>query len=204
VARLPGCSRRVVASPCDTNRRHTTLRRSHKLQPDEVGASVRAIAPLHAKESCGGAAATRRCLLGLALGAWVYSVCSVDARPARPYPKDRLRGCGAVVRLVSGLTVSFGRPQARCGAGTNNIPIDEMTARGIPVFNTPGANANSVKELVLAGLLMASRGVVEGIHHTQTKIVPESKGDHKVRVRVWVRVRVRVPRSCLSQRAITR
>jgi D-3-phosphoglycerate dehydrogenase len=79
-----------------------------------------------------------------------------------------------------------------------------MTARGIPVFNTPGANANSVKELVLAGLLMASRGVVEGIHHTQTKIVPESKGDHKVRVRVWVRVRVRVPRSCLSQRAITR
>ena len=42
---------------------------------------------------------------------------------------------------------------ARCGAGTNNIPVAEMTGRGIPVFNTPGANANSVKELVLAGRL---------------------------------------------------
>lgn len=95
----------------------------------------------------------------------------------------RRRGCEVAVPSSAWpprLTVTFGRPQARCGAGTNNIPIDEMTARGIPVFNTPGANANSVKELVLAGLLMASRGVVEGIVHTQTKIVPESKGDHKV------------------------
>ena len=92
----------------------------------------------------------------------------------------RVRRTGYEVTDDACLTVSFGRPQARCGAGTNNIPIDEMTARGIPVFNTPGANANSVKELVLAGLLMASRGVVEGIVHTQTKIVPESKGDHKV------------------------
>jgi len=50
---------------------------------------------------------------------------------------------------------------ARAGAGTNNIPIDAMTQRGIPVFNTPGANANAVKELVLAGMLMASRN----IHH---------------------------------------
>ena len=92
----------------------------------------------------------------------------------------RVRRTGYEVTDDACLTVSFCRPQARCGAGTNNIPIDEMTARGIPVFNTPGANANSVKELVLAGLLMASRGVVEGIVHTQTKIVPESKGDHKV------------------------
>jgi len=71
------------------------------------------------------------------------------------------------------------RAIARCGAGTNNIPIDEMTVRGIPVFNTPGANANSVKELVLCGLLLAARGVTEGIQHTKTKIVPEEKGDHK-------------------------
>lgn len=48
---------------------------------------------------------------------------------------------------------------ARAGAGTNNIPIAELSARGIPVFNTPGANANAVKELVLAGALLAARGL---------------------------------------------
>ncbi len=46
---------------------------------------------------------------------------------------------------------------ARAGAGTNNIPVDAMTKRGVPVFNAPGANANAVKELVLAGMLMAAR-----------------------------------------------
>ncbi|SDM32268.1 phosphoglycerate dehydrogenase [Actinomyces ruminicola] len=49
---------------------------------------------------------------------------------------------------------------ARAGAGTNNIPVDAMTRRGIPVFNTPGANANAVKELVLAGLFIASRNLI--------------------------------------------
>jgi D-3-phosphoglycerate dehydrogenase len=47
----------------------------------------------------------------------------------------------------------------RAGAGTNNIPVDEMSKRGIPVFNAPGANANAVKELVLAGMLVASRNL---------------------------------------------
>jgi D-3-phosphoglycerate dehydrogenase len=46
---------------------------------------------------------------------------------------------------------------ARAGAGTNNIPVPQMSARGVPVFNAPGANANAVKELVLAGLLLAAR-----------------------------------------------
>jgi D-3-phosphoglycerate dehydrogenase / 2-oxoglutarate reductase len=49
------------------------------------------------------------------------------------------------------------RAVARAGAGTNNIPVAHLSARGVPVFNTPGANANAVKELVLAGMLMASR-----------------------------------------------
>ncbi len=49
---------------------------------------------------------------------------------------------------------------ARAGAGTNNIPIAEYSARGIPVFNTPGANANAVKELVLAALFLAARNIV--------------------------------------------
>jgi D-3-phosphoglycerate dehydrogenase len=48
---------------------------------------------------------------------------------------------------------------ARAGAGTNNIPVTAMSARGVPVFNAPGANANAVKELVLAGLLMAARNL---------------------------------------------
>lgn len=48
---------------------------------------------------------------------------------------------------------------ARAGAGTNNIPVKALSARGIPVFNAPGANANAVKELVLAGMLMAARNL---------------------------------------------
>jgi D-3-phosphoglycerate dehydrogenase len=49
----------------------------------------------------------------------------------------------------------------RAGAGVNNIPVDDMSARGIPVFNAPGANANAVKELVLAGMLVASRNLCQ-------------------------------------------
>lgn len=50
---------------------------------------------------------------------------------------------------------------ARAGAGVNNIPVDECAKKGIVVFNTPGANANGVKELVLAGMLIASRNIIE-------------------------------------------
>ena len=52
---------------------------------------------------------------------------------------------------------------ARAGAGVNNIPIEELAKQGIVVFNTPGANANGVKELVFAGMLLASRDIVEGV-----------------------------------------
>lgn len=52
---------------------------------------------------------------------------------------------------------------ARAGAGVNNIPIDKCSAKGVVVFNTPGANANGVKELVIAGLLLSSRRIVEGV-----------------------------------------
>lgn len=51
---------------------------------------------------------------------------------------------------------------ARAGAGVNNIPIDECTDKGIVVFNTPGANANGVKEMVIAGLMLASRDIIDG------------------------------------------
>ena len=51
------------------------------------------------------------------------------------------------------------RAVGRAGAGVNNIPVETLSRRGIPVFNTPGANANAVKELVLAGLLLAARNI---------------------------------------------
>jgi D-3-phosphoglycerate dehydrogenase len=57
------------------------------------------------------------------------------------------------------------RAVGRAGAGVNNIPVADYTEQGIVVFNTPGANANAVKELVLAGLLMSCRGIVSGIDY---------------------------------------
>ena len=56
----------------------------------------------------------------------------------------------------------------RAGAGVNNIPVAEYTDKGIVVFNTPGANANAVKELVLAGLLLSRRGIVQGIEYVES------------------------------------
>lgn len=57
---------------------------------------------------------------------------------------------------------------ARAGAGVNNIPIEAYAEKGVVVFNTPGANANAVKELVIAGLLLSSRKIVEGIKWAET------------------------------------
>ena len=52
---------------------------------------------------------------------------------------------------------------ARAGAGTNNVPVAEYTKLGVVVFNSPGANANAVKELVLTGMLLGSRGILPGM-----------------------------------------
>ncbi|MHA6524181.1 phosphoglycerate dehydrogenase [Tessaracoccus sp. G1721] len=57
---------------------------------------------------------------------------------------------------------------ARAGAGTNNVPVAELSARGVPVFNTPGANANAVKELVLAGLLVGARNIVQAVEFSRS------------------------------------
>ena len=73
---------------------------------------------------------------------------------------------------------------ARAGAGTNNIPIDKCSEKGIVVFNTPGANANAVKELVLTGIFLSSRKIVEGIEWAKElkgkdnvdKLVEKGKG----------------------------
>ena len=78
---------------------------------------------------------------------------------------------GAIVRSAALHDVEF--PQslkaiARAGAGTNNIPIDRCSEQGIVVFNTPGANANAVKELVIAGMLISSRRVIPAIEWAKT------------------------------------
>jgi D-3-phosphoglycerate dehydrogenase len=69
---------------------------------------------------------------------------------------------------------------ARAGAGVNNIPIDDYTAKGVVVFNTPGANANAVKELVATGMLLASRGIVNGMEYAQSlKTIDDAAVMHK-------------------------
>ena len=65
---------------------------------------------------------------------------------------------------------------ARAGAGTNNIPIEDATKKGIVVFNTPGANANAVKELVICGMLLSSRGIIDGIEFAK-KLELEDVGE---------------------------
>ncbi|MDJ0701282.1 MAG: 3-phosphoglycerate dehydrogenase family protein [Woeseiaceae bacterium] len=62
----------------------------------------------------------------------------------------------------------------RAGAGTNNIPVDDLAHKGIPVFNAPGANANAVKELTIAGLLVASRNICDAREYVKDL---EEKGD---------------------------
>ena len=73
---------------------------------------------------------------------------------------------------------------ARAGAGTNNVPVKKMNERGVPVFNAAGANANAVKELVLAGMLLAARNIVPALQYTASlsgddatlhKLVEENK-----------------------------
>ena len=73
---------------------------------------------------------------------------------------------GILVRSADMLDMEFSENLlaiARAGAGVNNIPLERCAEEGIVVFNTPGANANAVKELVLCGMLLASRGIVGGI-----------------------------------------
>lgn len=95
---------------------------------------------------------------------------------------------GAIVRSAALHDVEFPcslKAIARAGAGTNNIPIDKCSEKGIVVFNTPGANANAVKELVIAGLFLSSRRVIPAIEWAKTlkgngaevgKMVEKGKG----------------------------
>ena len=74
------------------------------------------------------------------------------------------------------------RAIGRAGAGTNNIPVAAMSARGVPVFNAPGANANAVKELVLLGMLLAARNVAPALHFVGQLDATAADLEHRVEV----------------------
>ena len=83
--------------------------------------------------------------------------------------KDVVRPAAILLRSADlhGMDIAASvRAIGRAGAGTNNIPVKAMSARGVPVFNAPGANANAVKELVLAGMLMAARNLAPALRFT--------------------------------------
>jgi D-3-phosphoglycerate dehydrogenase / 2-oxoglutarate reductase len=72
------------------------------------------------------------------------------------------------------------RAVGRAGAGTNNIPVKALSLRGVPVFNTPGANANAVKELVIAGMLLAARNLVGALNYVSSLDVKDVDIEKKV------------------------
>ncbi|MCP1101538.1 D-3-phosphoglycerate dehydrogenase [Aequitasia blattaphilus] len=86
--------------------------------------------------------------------------------------KDAKDAQAILVRSASMHEMELGKELlciARAGAGVNNIPLDQCTKEGVVVFNTPGANANGVKELVIAGMLLASRDIIGGVNWVQEK-----------------------------------
>ncbi|HXN80791.1 MAG TPA: 3-phosphoglycerate dehydrogenase, partial [Steroidobacteraceae bacterium] len=99
----------------------------------------------------------------------ILTLNDISSRGLARLPRERYEVGAAVTRPdailvrsadLHGVDVAPGvRAIGRAGAGVNNIPVAEMSRRGIPVFNSPGANANAVKELVLAGLLLAARNI---------------------------------------------
>jgi D-3-phosphoglycerate dehydrogenase len=101
----------------------------------------------------------------------IQTLNNISARGLDRLPRDRYEVASALVNpdaiLVRSADMhSFDVPAtvvavARAGAGTNNIPVARLSKRGIPVFNAPGANANAVKELVIAGLFLASRNICQ-------------------------------------------
>ncbi len=100
------------------------------------------------------------------------AACGTDRLGAGYTVTDQLEGAAGVL-VRSAAMHDMALPDsllgiARAGAGVNNIPIDACSEAGVVVFNTPGANANAVKELVLAGLFLSSRKVVDGVNWAKT------------------------------------
>ena len=108
----------------------------------------------------------------------IQTLNKIDQEGLQVFPKSKYEIAGEIASPDAILLRSFSMHEmefpdslkavARAGAGVNNIPIDRCTDKGIVVFNTPGANANGVKELVIAGMLLASRDITGGISWVQT------------------------------------
>ena len=97
--------------------------------------------------------------------------------------KDAARPDAVLVRSADMHTLQIAasvQAIGRAGAGTNNIPVKAMSARGVPVFNAPGANANAVKELVLAGMLLAARNLVPALRFVDALNVKSAAIDKAV------------------------
>ncbi len=106
----------------------------------------------------------------------VLTLNNISAKGLERLPRDRYEVASEIVHPDIIMLRSFKMHDmdippslvavARAGAGVNNIPVDKMSALGIPVFNAPGANANAVKELVMAGMLIASRNICQAWDYT--------------------------------------
>lgn len=126
----------------------------------------------------------------------IMTLNSISEKGLERFPRDRYQVAGELQQPDAILLRSYkmhdmafpGTVKAvgRAGAGVNNIPVAKLTEKGIPVFNTPGANANAVKELVLAAMLIAARNVcqawqfarqVSGDDETINKVVEAGKKD---------------------------
>src|SRR5579872_6215099 len=124
----------------------------------------------------------------------ILTLNNISARGLERLPRDRYEIAADIERPDAILVRSADMHKAtipesvravgRAGAGVNNIPVAELSRRGVPVFNSPGANANAVKELVLAGLLLAARNICSawtfarsqaGDDHAIDKAVEEGK-----------------------------
>ena len=104
----------------------------------------------------------------------IQTLNSISAAGLERLPRERYEIASEIPRPDALLLRSFDmhgmnlpssiKAVARAGVGVNNIPVEQLTRQGIPVFNAPGANANAVKELVLTGILMAARNVPPALH----------------------------------------
>jgi D-3-phosphoglycerate dehydrogenase len=112
------------------------------------------------------------------MGFKILTLNNISVRGLERLPRDRYEmaseiGSPHAVLLRSANLHSMPIPPsvlavARAGAGTNNIPVAALSKRGVPVFNAPGANANAVKELVLAGLFLAARNICQAWNYTRS------------------------------------
>jgi D-3-phosphoglycerate dehydrogenase / 2-oxoglutarate reductase len=120
----------------------------------------------------------------------IHTLNNISARGLKRFDGERYRIAGEVAQPdailvrsadMHGMTLPASLlAVARAGAGTNNIPVAELTKRGVPVFNAPGANANAVKELVFAGLLLGARNICQAWAFTQNLSGDDAQLEHAV------------------------